>query len=108
MLNGESRGSAQANDAAMGNADMALTGIDAAADQLVDGDKAYSSSGHESEGEKLAEHAVVGPLVHRRHVAMTVVVHAVNTSRRRHHRALLVHVNRRQQKHWHKHCQQHP
>ena len=45
MQNGESRGSPQANDATMGNVDMALLGIGSGTD-LINDDKADSACGY--------------------------------------------------------------
>ncbi len=54
--------------------------------------------------EELAQHAIVRPMGCHRHVTMTTVVHTVGAFRL-YGLASLMDMNRRQQKHWHKHCQ---
>ena len=54
--------------------------------------------------EELTQHAVVHPMGHHRHVAVTTVVHTIGTFRL-YGLTGLMDMNRRQQKHWHKHCQ---
>ena len=82
MLNGESRGSPQANDAAMGNADIALLDIDSDTDHLINNNKTYSAYSHTCQCEKLAEHTVVHPRGSLRQMAVAVVLHTVGTLRR--------------------------
>ena len=74
MLNGESGRSTQANDATMGDADIAPLGINTAADHLMNNKKRDSCSGHKCKGKKLAQHAVVRPRCHLRQVAVTIVM----------------------------------
>lgn len=59
LLNGESRGSTQANDATVSHADMALPGIDTADKHLINNSKAGNGCGHEGKSQKLAEHTLV-------------------------------------------------
>ena len=54
ILNGESRRSTQANDATMGDTDVAPPGINTATDYLINNMKSDSGSGHKCKGEKLA------------------------------------------------------
>ena len=54
---------------------------------------------------KLADDAVVRPRGRLRQVSVTIVVDAVGTLLLGCRRAALMRVNRRQQQHWHKHCQ---
>ncbi len=107
ILKSVSWGSTQANDATMRYADIALPGKDAAAHNLINNNKADSRSGHKREGEKLAEHAVVGPRRHLCEMAVAAVLHAVGTFGGRYSH-LLVSVQRRDDEHRHKQRQQHP
>ena len=61
ILNGESRGSTQANDATIGDADITPQGIDAEVDHLINNNKAGHTKGYKGQGEKLAEHTIVCP-----------------------------------------------
>ena len=68
----------------------------------------YRDSHHNScqhrQREKLAQHTVVRPMRCHRHVAVTTMMLTIDAFRR-YGLTSLMDVNRRQQKHWHKHCQ---
>lgn len=59
MLNGESRGSTQADNAAIGNTYLTSQNVNLDACRIVYNNKADSGSNHKRESEKLAEHAIV-------------------------------------------------
>ena len=67
-----------------------------------------NGSGYKCERDKLAEHAVVCPRCSRRKVSVTVMVHAVGTLCISTSRHFLMHMNTRENQHWHKHGQQQP
>ena len=104
MLNGENGRSTQANDATIGDTDIAPLGINPAAEHLKSNKKSDSGSGYKCEGKKLAQQTVVCPRRYLRQVAVTTVMHAIcavccyGFTR-------FVDVNRRQHQHWHKHSQ---
>lgn len=79
MLNGESRGSPQADNASEGNIDVMLRGIDSGIDHLIYNNKTDRAYGHIYQCKKLAEHTVMHPRSSLCQVTMTVVMHAVGT-----------------------------
>ena len=105
MLNGENGRSTQANDAAMGDTDIAPLGINPATGHFIYCNKSYSSSGHKCKGQKLAQQAVVRPRGHLCQVAVTTVMNAVGTLRLRCRNTVLMYMKRRENHHWHKHRQ---
>jgi len=105
QLNGESRRSTQAYDAAMGDAHVAPLGINPTAHHLINNKDADSGRGHIGEGEKLTEHTIVHPRGCLRQVTVTIVMHAVGALRHRCRSAFLMHMERRAEQHWQKDCQ---
>ena len=105
MLNGENGRSTQANDATIGDTDIAPQGINPAAEHLKSNKKSDSGSGYKCEGKKLAQQTVVCPRRYLRQVAVTTVMHAVGTFCLRCRSTVLMYMERRDNQHWHKHCQ---
>jgi len=105
ILNGESGRSTQANDATMGDTDVAPPGINTATDYLINNMKSDSGSGHKRKGQELAQQAIVRPRRHLCQVAMTTVMHAIGTFCLRCHSTVLMYMERRDNQHWQKHCQ---
>ena len=104
MLNGENGRSTQANDAIIGDTDIAPLGINPAAEHLKSNKKSDSGSGYKCEGKKLAQQTVVCPRRYLRQVAVTTVMHALDTFCLRC-CTVLMYMERRDNQHWHKHCQ---
>ena len=105
MLNGENGRSTQANDATIGDTDIAPLGINPAAEHLKSNKKSDSGSGYKCEGKKLAQQTVVCPRRYLRQVAVTTVMQTICTLCHCYRITVLMYMERREYQHWHKHCQ---